>query len=292
MSFEQKLNPICVLSYLFFVIFITMFSTNPILLGISFVSSIILYLSLAGVKKTLSKIGYSLIFIVIVAMLNPLFSKQGMTELFEVGTFVFTLEAFVYGIAVGVMFASVIIWFGVLNILLDSDKITYIFGKFAPKIGTILSVSLGLFPKYVAQYKKIDNNLKGLGLYDRTSFFGKIRLKMHAMSTLVTWSIEGSLTLSDSMSARGYDLKGKRFFGKFKFGVFDWIFLIFSVSVGVCLLVFMGLGVTEYYYYPTFKQLVFDSSLCLYLATFIFMNVMLMVNVWRLAKWQFSISKI
>ncbi len=287
-----KQNPITILCYLFFVIFITMFSTNPIMLGISFMSAILLYCSLQGLKKTAIKLGYSIVFVVIVMAINPLFSKQGMNVLFYIGELVVTLEAISYGIAIGVMFSSVMIWFSIINVLLDSDKISYIFSKYTPKIGTILSVSLGLFPKYIAQYKKIDNNLKGLGLYEKVNFLGKIRLKLHAMSTLITWSIEGTLTLSDSMSARGYDLKGKRVFLRYKFNLSDIVMLLLTLACGITLLVFMGIGSINYYYYPTFKKIVWDSNVWIYFVTFAFMNVMLLINEWGRIKWQFTISRI
>lgn len=291
MNLERK-NPITILCYLFFVIFITIFSTNPIMLGISFVSSILFYFALKGWKKTLIRLAYALLFVSIITLVNPLFSRQGMTALFEIGSLIVTEESILYGVAIGVMFSSSMIWFGVMNILLDSDKISYIFGKYTPKIGTILSVSLGLFPKYIAQYKKIDNNLKALGLYNQASLWRKIKLKMHTLSTLISWSIEGALTLSDSMSARGYDLKHKRVFGKYHFGVSDIILLIISIAVGVVILVFMGLGVGSYYFYPTFKPLQWDVDVWIYFATFCFMNTMLAVDLWEMIKWQFSISKI
>lgn len=287
-----KQNPITILCYLLFVILITMFSTNPIMLGISFMSAILLYCSLQGIKKAAIKLGYSLVFVFVVMVVNPLFSKQGMNVLFYIGDLSVTLEALVYGIAIGVMFSSVILWFSILNILLDSDKISYIFSKYTPKIGTIFSVSLGLFPKYIAQYKKIDNNLKGLGLYEKVNWAGKIRLKMHAMSTLITWSIEGALTLSDSMSARGYDLKGKRVFLRYKFCFSDIVMLLLSVACGITLLVFMVIGATDYYYYPTFKIIAWDSNVWIYFVTYIFMNVYLVLNEWGRIKWQFTISRI
>lgn len=285
-------NPICILCYLLCVIFITMFSINPIIIGISYLSGILLYLSLAGGVKTLIRLGYSLLFVLISTLLNPIFSRQGMTFLFEIFGLSVTLEACAYGMAIGFMFSGVLVWFGVVNILLDSDKISYIFGKYTPKIGTILSVSLGLFPKYVAQYKKIDNNFKGLGLFEQTNFISKVRLKIHALSTLITWSIEGALTLSDSMSARGYDLKKKRVFGKYKFGVKECIMLVCYLAIGIGLLVAIGLGVADFYFYPTFKKLTFDSNIYFYIVTFIFMNTLLIIRVWGLAKWQFTISKI
>ncbi len=288
----EKQNPITILCYLFFVIFITMFSTNPIMLGISFVSGILLYCMLCGVKKTLVRLGYFIIFVAIIAIINPIFSRQGMTQLFWIGDFVVTLEALLNGVAIGVMFGSVIIWFGVLNVLLYSDKIIYIFGKFTPKIGTILSIALGLFPKYIVQYRKIDNNLKGLGLYDGASFLSKVKLKMHTLSTLITWSVEGAVLLSDNMSARGYDLKDKRIYGKYTFGVADGILLIVSLALGTSILVFMGLGSCNFYYYPTFKQIVWDSSVWIYFVTFVFMNILAVINLWEGVKWQFLKSKI
>lgn len=292
MTFAERNNPFCVLCYLFFVIFITMFSQNPILLGISFVSSILLYLLLSDAKKTAIKIGYNLLFVVIFALLNPVFSHKGMTILLEVGNFVVTLEAIVYGVAIGVMFASSINWFSVCNILLNSDKIVYIFSKYTPKIGTILSISLGLLPKYKRQYKKTDDNLKALGLYENIKWYQKVKLKIHVMSTLITWAIENSLTLSDSMSARGYDLKGKKVYSKYVFRIYDLINIFLFASVGISVLTLLGLGYANYFYYPTFKTLTFGWETIIYIVVALLMNYYTFIILGEKAKWQLLKSKI
>lgn len=292
MSLIDKQNPIVTFIYLLLTIIITMFTMNPIILGASFVSALLLFCLLVGIKKTLIRLSYSLLFILLITIINPLFSRQGMTELFAIGSLVVTLESVVNGVAIGIMLSSIIVWFSVINILLDSDKISYIFSKYTPKIGTILSISLGLFPKYIAQYKIIDNNLKGLGVYSNANVFNKIKLKLHTLSTLISWSIEGALTLSDSMSARGYDLKGKRVYNKYKFTPCDILFLFLVLSVGILVLVFLGLGIGSYYYYPTFKQIAFNSSIWIYFVSFAFMNIMACQIVWGSVKWQYLKSKI
>ena len=114
----------------------------------------------------------------------------------------------------------------------------------------------------------------------------KIKLKLHTLSTLISWSIEGALTLSDSMSARGYDLKGKRVYNKYKFTPYDILFLLIILSVGILVLVFLGLGIGGYYYYPTFKQIAFDSSIWIYFVIFAFMNFMSCQKVVESLKWQ------
>lgn len=292
MSLIDRQNPIVSFSYLLIAIIITMFTFNPILLGMSFISSLILYCCLAGLKKTLLRFVYALVFILVTTIINPLFARQGMTYLFDVAGLTVTLEAVLNGVAIGVLFSSIVIWFGVINILLDSDKISYIFSKFTPKIGTILSVSLGLIPKYIAQYKIIDNNFKGLGLYNNVKLFKKVKIKMHALSTLISWSIEGALTLSDSMSARGFNLKGKRVYNKYKFCLQDILFLIVSMSLGIVIIAFLSIGTASYYYYPTFKQIQFDSSFWIYIVTFLYMNIMTFYVLWESAKWQFMKLKI
>jgi len=93
--------------------------------------------------------------------------------------------------------------------------------------------------------------------------------------------------LSDNMSARGYDLKDKRIYGKYTFGVADGILLIVSLALGTSILVFMGLGSGSFYYYPTFKQIVWDSSVWIYFVTFVFMNILAVINLWEGVKWQF-----
>lgn len=172
-----KVNPIAIFCYMFMTIFITMFTMHPIMLAISLFSSYVLYLTLGGVQKAVKSFSYILPIIVISAVFNGIFVHKGASILFYVGNTAITLEAIINGLATGTMFASVIYWFNCVNILLTSDKIVYIFSKYAPKIGTILMISLGLCPKYTKQFKKIDENLRALGLYEDAGIIKKLNLK-------------------------------------------------------------------------------------------------------------------
>lgn len=153
-------------------------------------------------------------------------------------------------------------------------------------------ISLGLCPKYTKQFKKIDENLRALGLYENAGFIKKIRLKIHILSTLITWSIESSLTLSDSMSARGYDLSGKRVFLQYKFKVSDMVLIVVSLLVGVGILTALGLGYCSYYYYPKLKAIEFNVQSVIFLIALLFMNMFTILILVERAKWQLSVAKI
>lgn len=287
-----RLNPITIFCCLVANIAITMLSINPIMLGVSFVSGTLMFLRMEGCKKCLQRLCYCAVFVAIAAALNPIFSRQGMTALFNIGSIVVTSESLVYGALIGTMLSAVMMWFSVMNALMDSDKICYIFGKYTPKIGTILTISLGLVPKYVTQYRKVDDNLVGLGLYENVGFWRKLRLKMHVMSTLITWAIEGAANLSLSMSDKGYDLAHKRIYSGYGFALADMILLPIGICLGVILVVFLAMGTAGYYCYPTFKPILWDTDVWIYFAAPLFMNVLAFAYVWGDAKWLYLKSKI
>lgn len=292
MPVVQKRNPITLFCFIIMVLFITMITMHPIMLGISLMSGILLLLTLAGVRKTLKTIACILPLVLICGVINPLFSKKGATILIQIDDFVVTLEALLNGVAVGIMFAAIICWFSSLNILMTSDKIVYLFSKYTPKIGTILMISLGLFPKYVRQYKKIDTNLMALGLYENAGYIKKIKLKIHILSTLVTWSIESSLTLSNSMSARGYELHGKRVYSRYSFSAIDVILISFSLAVGISILTLFAMGYCSYYFYPKLKPITIDLQSLIFLFAGVLMNLYTIIILGERAKWQLSIAKI
>ena len=73
---------------------------------------------------------------IFLAVVNPVFNTYGDRVLFvwHIGNLIperpYTMEALLYGMALGGMFISVLLWFASYNTEMTEDKFLYLFGRF------------------------------------------------------------------------------------------------------------------------------------------------------------------
>ena len=141
-----------------------MFTLNPICIGISLVCALLNALYLNGKKAVRISLLYLLPMAVMISLINPLFNHQGVTILtyFSWGN-PLTLESILYGIATAVLLSSTVLWFSCFNTVMTSDKFVYLFGKAAPSLSLVLSMTLRFVPKFTAQMKKVRQSQKCIG---------------------------------------------------------------------------------------------------------------------------------
>lgn len=286
-------HPIILFVYFIAMIFITMFTQHPVLLGISFVCAVSFCGMLTGLKKLLKSLAYSIPVLLVIAVTNPLFSHNGETVLFFLNDNPVTLEAILYGLDIAVMIIAVFYWFKCYHAVMTSDKFIYLFGRVIPKLSLLLSMVLNFIPKFKRQYKEIDQSQKALGIYGAKGYIDKIRSRIRVLSILVTWSLENSVETADSMRARGYGLKGRTSYSIFKWTVRDTVMaaLVFAFTAMICFL--MSLGYAEYWFYPTFKA--FDRSvlaILLYVGLFVLMMLSTATEIKENIAWRYLRSKI
>ena len=289
----ERLHPVLLFVYFMAVIFITMFTTHPILLSISFVCSIWFCGMLIGAKKLLVRLAYTVPVILIIAITNPIFSHNGETELFFFNGNAVTLEAILYGLDIAVMIVSVFYWFQCYHEVMTSDKFIYLFGRIIPKLALLLSMTLNFIPKFKRHYREIDDSQKALGIYSSGRYAYKIRSKIRVLSILVTWSLENSVDTADSMRARGYGLKGRTSYSVFTWTSRDTVMAvaIFGLTAAVCFL--MSQGYSEYWFYPTFKKLNWSPlSLVLYTSLFVLMILSVCTEIRENVQWLYLQSRI
>lgn len=289
----ERLHPVLLFVYFMAVIFITMFTTHPILLSISFVCSIWFCGMLIGAKKLLVRLAYTVPVILIIAITNPIFSHNGETELFFFNGNAVTLEAILYGLDIAVMIVSVFYWFQCYHEVMTSDKFIYLFGRIIPKLALLLSMTLNFIPKFKRHYREIDDSQKALGIYFSGRYTDKIRSKIRVLSILVTWSLENSVDTADSMRARGYGLKGRTSYSVFTWTSRDTVMAvaIFGLTAAVCFL--MSQGYSEYWFYPTFKKLNWSPlSLVLYISLFVLMILSVCTEIRENVQWRYLQSRI
>lgn len=205
--------------YFMTVILLSMFTSHPVLLGISFLGALCYAIRLKGWRQVIKfNLLFTLPAMVVVAFINPAFNHYGVTFLFYLKTGPVTLEAIVYGIVLASMLFIAILWFSCYNEVMTTDKFVYLFGRVIPALSLVLSMVFRFVPHFGAQLKVIRSGQKALGRdMSNGNLLQKIKYGITILSILITWALENAIETSDSMRARGYGLKGRTAFSIFHF---------------------------------------------------------------------------
>ena len=243
-------HPAVNLIFFLFTIGITMFSMSPVFLTATLVFSWLYSILLNGKKAIKSNLLFTLPIVVIMAVINTLFTHNGATVLFYVNNSRITLEALLYGLAAAVLLSSIIVWFSCFNVVMTSDKLIFIFGKAAPVLGLTLSMIFRFIPLLKARFREISMGQRCMGRHVTGGFMAKLRQVTKEVSILISWSLEAAIETSDSMEARGYGLPGRTSFHLFKMTHTDKVLLTGISISGMIAAVGCALGKTSIYYYP------------------------------------------
>lgn len=243
--------------YFFSVLFMTMFTSNPVLLIFAIIGSI--SFSATFEKKTvfLKNLMLYFLFFIIIALANPLFSHNGVTPLFFINGNAITLEAILYGFDIAVMLISVMYWFKCFNFIFTSDKILYLTSRISPKISLLFSSALRFIPLFREQAGKIKQVHKAMGLYSSDSWSDNLRSIIKVFSALLTWSIENAIDTGSSMKCRGYGLKNRSRFSLFHITLADVVLLTLILVLDIIVITCMACGKLDFRFYPkiTFSDL-------------------------------------
>lgn len=239
-------------SFVYFVAVIvgTLLFIHPVFVAVSLCCAIFAAALINGKKSLFSTLGFGVPMFVFIALANPLFNHRGATILFYLFDNPVTKEAFFYGIvSAGMMFGAVI-WFTCYNTVVTSDKFIYIFGRILPSIALIVSMTLSLIPRLMAQVKIIADSQRSIGLdWKSGTLKQRIRSGARVLSILVSWALEDAVITADSMRARGYGQHKRSTFSIFRFGKKDakmlvLILLLFGIEIFAYI---SGRGTMEFY---------------------------------------------
>ena len=204
--YTTRLNAyILVLYYTLIMVFCVMVK-HPIHLGILMLGGIVMAVIVAGARTTMRMLGYSLIMSVLIVLINPLVSREGVTKLIEIGNFYITLESLVYGIVASMMLLSVFMWFVSFNVVMTSEKYIYVLGRFLPSLSLLISLTLRLIPRLNCEYEEQRTYGLSTGMFSENGLKNRIRLNVYALKGVIRHSIENSSIMADSMEAMGYGI--------------------------------------------------------------------------------------
>jgi len=246
-------NPITAFLWIMMTAGIAMFSFNPLMLGIALFGGVLYFFVRNPDTRPLSQLPWLLIAL-LSAVINPLFSHNGATVLFVLNHNPITLEAFLYGLVLGMAILTVIYWFKSFQQLMTSDKLLYVFGSALPKLTLMLSITLRYIPLLKKQIRSIRDSQKALGLFKEENLIDRLRGEMRIFSVLVTWALENGIITADSMSARGYGVGRRTRFALFHFRSSDIVMCAGCLFLGGVVICGMAAGATDFAFYPRIRS--------------------------------------
>ncbi len=284
-------HPIAVAVYFLAASGIAMLCMNPILLSLSLLGAVLLFV-LQSIGERPSHFGYLALFL-LMALINPLVSHNGVTVLFVINDSPITAEAVLYGLVAAGMITAVLYWFRSFGRIMTSDKLLYLFGKLSPRLSLVLSMGLRYVPLFQQQVVKVNSTQRAMGLYKEDNIVDRFRGGLRVFSVMITWALENGIVTADSMAARGYGIGRRTHFSKFRFTTSDWLLLLASLGLGGAVCVCIALGEMEFVCYPS-VYLAPLSPLAV-IGYFAYGTLALMpsvIEIWGRVKWKYLRSKI
>ncbi len=289
----SSLHPLVLLVYFLSVIGIAMFSFNPVILIAALVGGVLFFLTLKNGRNFLSDLLFYIPMFVLMAIINPLFSHNGVTPLFFMNGNPVTMEAILCGCDIALMIISVIYWCKCYSEIMTADKFLYLFGRVIPKLALVLSMAMRFIPLFVEKLKEFRSVQSTVGLYNKKGLVNRLTSELKVFSALISWSLENSVDTALSMKARGYGLKGRTHFCLFKFKPRDLFFIIVILSLFSVTLAGMALGIVDFQFYPEVTVLKFSYvEIFIYISFGILSFMPFITELWEVTKWKYSVSKI
>ena len=251
----RNCNPAAVMIYYLAVTAVTMFSMDPVFIGISLISSV-LYCCLYTDVSARTHLFCAGLFAVL-TIVNPLISHNGVTVLFYLNSRPFTLEALLYGAGAAGMVTATLYRLRALTADITAEKLLYVFGRVSPKLSLLLSVTLRYVSLFRKRWRQITDTQKALGLYKDGNLIDAAKGRMRVFDILITWSLENGIFTAQSMEARGFCDHRRTSFGVFRFRTSDLILILITAACSAFTIV--GVLNSSFSYYPAISC----SSSCL-----------------------------
>ena len=228
----------------------TMFSMQPVLIVLSLAGGLAYGFTTRGTVRTLGALRWQLPVILIIALVNPLFSASGSTELFRIGMRAAYLESLVYGLCMGGLFVASVLWFEAAASMLEYDKVLALLGNAAPVIALMISMCMRLIPQFLRRGRTV------LAVQDAIDVPGRaptdpVRSRLRASSVLMGWGMEDSLERADAMRSRGWGAVPRRTtYARYWLGRRDIAALVGLALFGVVAVAVAWIATTQYSFYP------------------------------------------
>lgn len=288
-------HPIVNFLYFLFVIGFSMFFMHPLCLAVSWACALSYSVMLRGKSALRGNLLYMLPLMAITALINPAFNHEGSTILAYLPSGnPLTLESVLYGLCAAAMLVSVLCWFSCYNEILTSDKLLWLFGRIAPALSLLFSMTLRFIPEFAARFRETAHAQKCLGC-DAASgnVIKRAKSALKLLSAVTTRSLENAIETADSMKARGYGLPGRTAFSVFILDKRDKRALAVILFLGGYVLAGAIGGSTHFRFFPKVQGAAPSLfNLSVFTAYLFLCMLPIIIEIREVKKWKALSSKI
>ena len=283
----QAIHPAVSLLYFTAVIVFAMFLMNPVCLTLSLLCSAATAVVLNGRKTVLFALKVILPLALLAIVINPFVNHRGVTVLgYLPWNNPLTLESILFGVASTVMLSSTVLWFSSFHTVMTSDKLVFLFGKTLPALGLMLSMLLRFVPKFNAELREV-RNAQRLLFPEKSGLIPRIKNAVRVLSVMISRALEDSLETADSMKARGYGLKGRTAYSRYRMTGQDWFLLSVTIVLTAAIAVFCFCKTARFRYYPSVTQLKSAADTFIFYGTYaVLLLIPLILTVGEGIRWR------
>lgn len=259
-------HPVVPAVYVAVTLALTMACMQPVLIGLSLLGALSFSCTVRGVAPTMGMLRWQIPVIILISLVNPLFSASGSTELLRIGAHAVYAESLAYGASMGALFVASVTWFMGAAEMLPFDRVMALLGNAAPTVTLMTSMAMRLIPRFVRQGKTIDSVQRVARSCALASFAGQspradrhldLRLRLRLSSVLMGWTMEDSLETADAMRARGWGAAARRTtYTRFRFGARDARAFVLIAAFALVAMLLGYVATTQFAFYPTMPALV------------------------------------
>ena len=209
------------------------------------------YLFLLRGNKAWQVIAMTAMLFLVLSLVNPLFNTNGEHVLFTwAGGRPYCLEPLCYGMALGGMTASVLLWFACYNTVMTSDKFLQLVGKRIPSLSLVLTMVMRLVPDYMRKTKQISGARSCIGKAGPGDLKTRLNDGGQILSSLTNWALEGGISRADSMKSRGFGTGWRSSFSMYRWSNTDKVLLAGLIAIIAAIILFAALGAASVTYIP------------------------------------------
>lgn len=286
-TYLDTLHPSFSLVYFVAVLIFTMSATHPALLAISLTTSIVFGIWLRGGLSVLKSFAWQLPLLIIIVVVNPLFSSTGTVELFRIGTQAIYFESVANAVYMGCMLIAVMQWFSNANCVIGSEELMGTVGKKLPIISLMITMVGRLIPRFIQRGNAIEASLSACtAAYPQAAEQiktaantpqqkqpkqkNRIQNSLRTITTLMSWSMEDSLESADSMKARGWGACPQRTaYERYRFSISDAILLtVLVILIALNSVITIGLC-SQFGFFPSIHGTILSPALFPYTLLFL-----------------------
>jgi len=286
----ENVSPLAALCFFSFAIGTVMFVKNPIIATLSLAFAVLYHFIRNGAKNMKSHV-ITLVFFIVITVLNPFFYHNGKTVLIVIGNMPVTLEALIYGASSAEAVVAVIYWFRAFTSIMTEDKLLSLIGAVSPKFSLMLSTVLRFVPLYLRRAKECKGAQRVLGMYKEDNIVDSVRCGASVFSSVSGWALENGITTADSMSARGYGAARRTSFSLYRSRAGDFILIAVLAALFASTVAGVVIG-ARFEFYPAIISPVGAPNIISYVSYGLLCLLPSVCEIYEVSKWKYLESKI